>query len=383
MNFSNATIYRITVDPALHTVDMLDEALQKLAFIPCGPTQESSFGWVPPRGEEHGPMLESVAGQWLAKFMTETRSVPASAVKRRVDERCKQIEQATGRKPGKKEKKELKEDVLHEMLPLAFTKIGTISVWIDPAKGLMVLDTASASRGDDVVTALVKSVEGFAFTLLNTQTEPSAAMAMWLSEQEPPQGFTVDREVELRATDESKAVVRYAKHALDIDEVRGHIAAGKRPTRLALTWNDRVSLELTEGFALRKIKFLEGVDEKTGPTADDFDADIAIATGELSGLIADLVDALGGEMALVTAAGAGGGDVATNSVATAEAADNDDLYDTAVRVVREQQKASVSLIQRHLKIGYNRAARLLEAMEARQLVSPMAADGSREILKAA
>lgn len=379
MNFSNATIYRITVDPALHTLDMLNEALQKLAFIPCGPTQESSFGWVPPRGEEHGPMLESVGGQWIAKFMTETRSVPASAVKRKVDERCKQIEEATGRKPGKKEKKELKEDVLHEMLPLAFTKIGAIAVWIDPAKGLMVLDTASTSRGDDVVTALVKSVEGFAFTMLNTQTEPSAAMAMWLSEQEPPQGFTVDREVELRATDESKAVVRYAKHALDIDEVRGHIAAGKRPTRLALTWNDRVSIELTEGFALRKIKFLGGVDEKTGPKADDFDADIAIATGELTGLIADLVDALGGEMALSNPDASG----ATPSVASAEAAENDDLYDTAVRVVREQQKASVSLIQRHLKIGYNRAARLLEAMEARQLVSPMAADGSRQILKAA
>ncbi|OUM00744.1 hypothetical protein A8M77_19860 [Variovorax sp. JS1663] len=84
-----------------------------------------------------------------------------------------------------------------------------------------------------------------------TQTEPSAAMAMWLSEQEPPQGFTVDREVELRVTGESK--VRYPKHSLEIDEVRGHIANGKRPARLALTWNDRVSFELTEGFALRKI----------------------------------------------------------------------------------------------------------------------------------
>jgi recombination associated protein RdgC len=382
VNFSNATIYRITVDRALHTVDMLNESLQKLAFLPCGPTQESSSGWVPPRGEEHGPMLESVGGQWIARFMVETRSVPASAVKRKVDERCKQIEETTGRKPGKKEKKELKEDVLHEMMPFAFTKIGAIAVWIDPAEGLMVLDTASVSRGDDVVTALVKAVEGFAFSLLNTQTEPSAAMAMWLSEQEPPQGFTVDREVELRATDESKAVVRYAKHALDIEEVRGHIAAGKRPTRLALTWNDRVSLELTEGFALRKIKFLDGVDEKTGPKADDFDADIAIATGELSGLIADLVDALGGEMTLGAGAGSAAG-AGTTSVASAEAADNDDLYDTAVRVVCEAQKASVSLIQRHLSIGYNRAARLLEAMEARQVVTPMAADGSRQILKAA
>lgn len=379
MIFSNATIYRITVDPALHTIEMLNEALQKLAFIPCGPTQESSFGWVPPRGEEHGPMLESVGGQWIARFMVETRSVPASAVKRKVDERCKQIEENTGRKPGKKEKRELKDDVLHELLPHAFTKIGAVAVWIDPAKGLMVLDTPSVSRGDDVVTALVKSVEGFSFTLLNTQTEPSAAMAVWLSEQEPPHGFTVDREVELRATDESKAVVRYAKHPLDIDEVRGHIANGKRPTRLALTWEDRVSFELTEGFALRKIKFLEGVGEKTGPKADDFDADIAISTGELSGLIADLVEALGGEMTP-----AAGGIVAPQPVAgDAGVVDQDELYEPAVRIVREKQKASISLLQRHLKIGYNRAAGLLETMQARQLVSAMASDGSRQLLKAA
>ncbi len=359
MIFSNATIYRVTVDPALHTLDMLNEALQKLAFIPCGPTQESSSGWVPPRGEEHGPMLESVGGQWIARFMVETRSVPASAVKRKVEERCKQVEETTGRKPGKKEKKEIKENVLHEMLPLAFTKLGAINIWIDPAKGLMVMDTASMSRGDDVVTALVKAVEGFAFTLLNTQTEPSSAMALWLSEHEPPQGFTVDREVELRATDESKAVVRYAKHPLDIEEVRGHIAAGKRPTRLALTWDDRVSFELTEGFALRKVKFLEGVDEKTGPKADDFDADIAISTGELSGLIADLVEALGGEMTM----GGGAIGTATPNAAAAEAVGHDELYEPALRLVRETQKPSISLLQRHLKIGYNRAAGLLETMQ--------------------
>ncbi len=56
---------------------------------------------------------------------------------------------------------------------------------------------------------------------------------------------------ELKASDDSKAVVRYAKHPLDIDEVREHIAAGKRPTRLAMTWEDRVSFELTEGMQLR------------------------------------------------------------------------------------------------------------------------------------
>jgi recombination associated protein RdgC len=91
--------------------------------------------------------------------------------------------------------------------------------------------------------------------------------------------------------------VRYAKHPLDIDEVRGHIEAGKVPTKLAMSWSGRVSLLLTDLFQIKKISFLEGVFENTsGEKEDKFDADMAIATGELSQLIPDLLDALGGEL---------------------------------------------------------------------------------------
>lgn len=60
----------------------------------------------------------------------------------------------------------------------------------------------------------------------------------------------------------------------------------------------------------------------------------------------------------------------------------DPLYDQAVAVVLEHKRASISLVQRHLSIGYNRAAGLLEAMERTGLVTPMAADGNRELAKA-
>jgi recombination associated protein RdgC len=92
-----------------------------------------------------------------------------------------------------------------------------------------------------------------------------------------------------------KSVVRYARHALDTDEVRQHIAAGKVPTRLALTWRGRVSLLLTDTMQVKKIAFLDGVFEGGKPTGDDaFDADALIATGELGRLVPDLIDALGG-----------------------------------------------------------------------------------------
>ncbi len=66
-----------------------------------------------------------------------------------------------------------------------------------------------------------------------------------------------------------------------------------------------------------------------------------------------------------------------------DAGEQDPLYDEAVRIVTESRKASVSGIQRRLKIGYNRAARLVETMEAAGLVGPLQPNGSREVLVAA
>ena len=229
------------------------------------------------------------------RFMTEAKMLPASVLNRRVNEKAAHIEATEGRKPGKKEKKELKDEAKLDLLPMAFTKQGSMWVWLDPQARTLVLDTGSQARADEVVSSLVEGLTGFALALVDTQTSAQAAMAHWLTTQESPAGFSIDRECELKAADESKAVVRYARHPLDIDEVRQHIEHGKLPTRLALTWDDRVSFVLTEGLQIRKIALLDAVME--GQSQDDggFDADVAIATGELSRLIPDLIEALGGK----------------------------------------------------------------------------------------
>ncbi|EKS2410060.1 DNA translocase FtsK, partial [Pseudomonas aeruginosa] len=59
---------------------------------------------------------------------------------------------------------------------------------------------------------------------------------------------------------------------------------------------------------------------------------------------------------------------------------DDPLLKEAIRFVRETRRASISAIQRKLKIGYNRAARLVEEMELLDIVGPMQGDGSREVL---
>ena len=294
--FKNVIVYRIGPGWSAQSAQM-EASLEPARFVACGASQEQSAGWVEPRGEAHGPLVEAVGGQLLLKFMTETKVLPGSVVNRKAQEQIAHIEATTGRKPGRKETREIREDVRQTLLPMAFTKQARVNVWIDPVTSLLMIDAASQAKADVVVTALVKSLDSLSLTLLNTKTSPAAAMSEWLTSQEPPAGFSVDRECELKAADESKSAVRYAHHPLDIEEVRQHIEAGKLPTRLALTWEGRVSLLLTESLQIKKIAFLEGVFDGTSQEKEDgFDADAAIATGELRKLVPDLLLALGGEV---------------------------------------------------------------------------------------
>ena len=292
--FKNMIVYRIS-EAWQPDLAQLDEVLAKQLFEECGATQEKSVGWVPPRGEDNGAMVESVGSQWMMRLMSESKMLPASVLNRKLNDKLVQIEAKEGRKPGKKEKQELKDECKLDLLPMAFTKQGGLWVWIDPQARLLVLDTSSQGRADEVVTMLVEASPGFAVALIDTQTSPQAAMAGWLHSHDAPAGFSIDRECELKSADESKAVVRYARHPLDIDEIREHIDQGKMPTKLAMTWDDRVSFVLTEGLQLKKVALLDVVME--GQSQDDagFDADVAIATGEFSQLIPDLIQALGGE----------------------------------------------------------------------------------------
>ena len=299
--FKNLIVFRIPADWVPPPLATLDAALAGSTFVPCSASQPMSLGWVPPRGQPHAPLVESVDGgrHWLLRLMVERKMLPASVVKRRVEEMAAQIEQAEGRKPGKKERGELKDQATLELLPMAFTRQSALQLWFDLEQRLLCVDAGSAKAADEALSLLVRTLDGLALAPLHTAQSPAQVMSDWLVSGEPPVAFSVDRECELKSADEMKSVVRYARHPLDIEEVRAHIAQGKRPTRLAITWGGRVSFVLTEAGTLKKLDFLDGVFETQGTAQgeDEFDADAAITTGELGRLLPELIDALGGEQA--------------------------------------------------------------------------------------
>lgn len=314
--FKSACFFRLADDFVLPGLDALERVLQKARFVPCGPTQAESSGWIAPRGRKSKVLAETVGGHLVLTLATEKRAVPSSAVKAAVEERVERYQAETGneRVPAKV-KKEFKEEVLLDLLPRAFSKRSTTTLWLDAKAKLLVVDAGSLAGADRIVSSLLAAlleVPGASpapdLQIVHTQTSPSAAMAHWLATREAPWHFTIDRDCELKAADEQKSSVRYARHTLDIDEVAQHIAAGKVPTQLAMTWNDRVSFLLTEAGQLRRLKMLDVVlkesEDAKGRDEDNFDANVAILTGELSQLIPDLLEALGGEAAPGAAAAA-------------------------------------------------------------------------------
>ena len=295
--------YRIGADWTI-SLTQLEEALDRYRFVECSPSQDKSVGWTEPRGQAHGPLVESVGGQWILKLQIETKAVPGSVVKRKADERIQEIETSTGRKPGKKESREIREDIVHTLLPLAFAKQSTVMVWIDMASRLLLTDAASQGKSDEVITALVRVLDGLPLTLLQTTVSPQAAMSQWLlaaSDDALPPAFSVERECVLKSSSEDQAVVKFTRHLLTTDEVRKHVSEGKLPTHLALSWEGKASFVLTESLVLKKVSYLDGVMEDAGGDDDKFDADVMLSTGTLGPLLADLIDALGGEMQLDTA----------------------------------------------------------------------------------
>lgn len=298
MWFRNLQIYRLPAGWNI-TVEMLEEQLARRQFQPCGSQDMETSGWTSPRGNDQ--LVHRVGSQWLIALGFEQRLLPASVVKQEADERAEEMAAQQGYKPGRKQMKELKEQITQEFLPRAFTRRRKAYAWIDPDNGWLGVDAPSQKRAEDFLEALRDSLDHLPLALVRTEQSPASSMADWLAGGDAPNAMTIDDDCELRSITDDKAVVRYVRHNLEGEDVRGHLEAGKLPTRLGLTFDDRVSFVLTEKFEIKRLEFLDVVKEKIEDAgADDeealFDASFALMTGELQQLLPSLMDALGGEL---------------------------------------------------------------------------------------
>jgi len=296
MWFRNLLVYRFA-SPLKIDADAFDASLARNALQPCGSLATESRGWVSPRDDDR--FLYTLDQQWLIALGVNEKLLPSTVVRQVAEERAAVIEKRQAHPVGRKQMRDLRIQITDELLPRALTRRRITRAWIDTRHHWLTLDMGAETKGDEFVEVLRRTHDALpTLTRLDTRQSPGAMMTHWIETGEAPEGFTIDRDLELRSADGSKAVVRYTNHNLDGKDILSHIRGGKTATRLGMTWRDRISFVLTDQFQVRRLQFLDVLRSEGEGDAEDeeerFETDFALMTGELPKCLADLAKALGG-----------------------------------------------------------------------------------------
>ncbi len=299
MWFKNLTLLRLA-EPFSLTAEALAARLEQHAFQPCSSHQPSAAGWTPPLGRKAVDLIHGVGGLLLICLRTEEKVLPATVVNQTLAERVALIEDQRGERVRRREKRELRDRIMEDLLPRALTRGRLGYAYLDPAAGWLVVDSASSRGVDEIAGALRKTLGAFSVAPLRVAWSPVAIMTAWLAEGGAPAGFALGDVCELREGDDGGGIVRCRGQDLTGDELRGHLRAGKQVTRVSLSWDERIAFVLDEAMVVRRLQFLDVVRESLRDTVADspeavFDAEFALMAGELALLLPRLLELFGGE----------------------------------------------------------------------------------------
>ena len=298
MWFKNLMSYRLTKSLEWDRTQ-LQTQLEICRFHPCGVQDQSKFGWSAPlRGSDL--LYFSVGKQILLMAQKEEKMLPANVVKRELAHRIESLEEKENRKLKKNEKQTLKDDVVMNLLPRAFSKNQYTALWIDTESGLLHVDAASAKRAEDVLALLRKSLGSLPVVPLAFANEPSTILTDWITQDNLPHWLIVLEEAELRGCQED-SVIRCKKQPLENEDILALLQEGKKVvSKLALEWEDTLTFVFNEDGSLKRLKFSDSVREKNEDISKEdfaqrFDADFVLMTGILAKLTENLLEAFGGE----------------------------------------------------------------------------------------
>ena len=297
MWFRNLQLYRL-IEPFETTSEALDEALNTRHFKPCGGLDSHSQGWVPPAGRDATMLVHVTNGRLMVCLRREDRVLPAAVVREQVEEKAEAIAAAESRPVGRKEKQRIKDEVITDLLPRAFTRSSHIFAYIDPSLGWVVVDSGTAKKAEELLSLLRETLGSLRVKPFAVQQSPRATLTRWL-EGRPTTGFGLGDECELKEPVDNGGVMRGRRLDLASNEVRSHLDAGMQVAKLAVEWDDRIACILCDDLGVRRLRFLDLVmdaaaDIETEDAIARFDADFALMGAELARFIPALTEALGG-----------------------------------------------------------------------------------------
>lgn len=287
MLFRNLIVFRLPADWSIGVPD-LEEALARQPLRSCGSFDMKTRGWV--SCADTGQLVCAQGRQYLIALGVEQKLLPASIINQEARDRAVELAASQGHPVGRRQMRELKARVADELRARALARRSTTCAWLNLEQHWLTVNTASSARAEELIETLRDTLGNLSVQPLESKQPPQNGMSAWLSRGEAPGRFTLDQDLELKAV-VGGAAIRYVQHPLDGNEIRHHLSAGKLPTRLGLTWNDRIAFVLHQTLHLRRVRFLDVCkdDNARGENPQEqFDIDFALMTGELSQLLEEL-----------------------------------------------------------------------------------------------
>ncbi|MGA9334934.1 MAG: recombination-associated protein RdgC [Rudaea sp.] len=297
MWFRNLTFFRFSKATG-KSLDTLEMALEERRLRECGPLELATHGFVSPYGRNETALVHRQAGHALLTMGSEHRLLPSAVVNDELAARLQKISEKDGKRIGAKQRKRLKEEVLTDLLPRAFTQLTRLNIYFSSKNGWLVLDTASHKAAEEAVQQIRMALGSFPATPPAAEQSPRALMTDWLIRGKLPPGLVLGDECELRDPAETGAVVRCRRQDLETDEVREHLKSGKQVFQLGLTFDDRIGFVLGEDLSVRKLRFLDQVRDELGDSGADsaqaeLDSQFALMTLELDRVLEQFAEWFG------------------------------------------------------------------------------------------
>ena len=302
MFFRNLTFFRF---PASVDFSQIDTLLPEAKLKPVGPLEMSSRGFISPFGrDESGPLSHRVGNALWLTVGGEDKLLPGAVVNDRLARKIADMEQREGRKPGGRLRKQMKDDLLHELLPAAFVRPSRTDAMLDLQRGFIAVDTPSRKSAENVVSQIRGVLGSFPALPLNAQVNPRSVLTGWVKGEPMPEGLGLGEECELRDAIDGGAVIKVANMELQSDEIAKHLEMGMQVTRLALNLDDHVTFVFGDDLVVRKLKFLDGaLDQLENTDTDGLRAELDARFALMSSEVAHLFVVLAGAFKLSDAEG--------------------------------------------------------------------------------